>query len=397
MNVALVVSAALAGLALLALVVRSGRRPKGKVKDSRAETYSRRERESRLARRVATAFLLASPVLWMSKVWQAEVAQHLPSDADFDARMALAKVLGTAAVATLLAGATAAVVSSRGRPTPTRAELDAREPDFWHAQAFALALCAFLACFALWWFHPKNDALDELLFKVETWRLIWTLSMTPAERTQFVVMATAWAAAVVLGILLVRALVIGTAFPLLLRLNEKEHRGGAPETLGRLYAVVPFTESAETATQTFRLYYKSRSRLFPLLVFDTLDVDARPRWWSIGQQVIHCGRVELDVTSGKRGRHITRQEPLPAYPLKTRFRDDVEEEDRERKLSIATSGALQNVDIARSVALQRPSRSPLVRAIERTLRNERRAASEARHAARRGAETRTPPVRGEEG
>lgn len=243
------------------------------------------------------------------------------------------------------------------RPLPLRSQLDRpRSPHI--ALALLATLGALIVLAATWWKKHGIDTLHELVYKLETIQVYWTLVATDAEKTAWKWILVALALCLILGLVLVHRFVWRAIFPDLLRLDERAHPGGRPERVGRRYRVRKFQDDA-TERVHYRLYYKHGNRWFPLFRFDHVDLDAPPERALFGVALARCGRLERDP-HGSRFKRIANPDAYGAAPLQTTFREAEVLEDQRRKTSIVGPGPGMNPEVMRKKWHAEPSVTPFI-------------------------------------
>lgn len=230
------------------------------------------------------------------------------------------------------------------RPLPLRSELERSNPRR-RAVIALVVVGALVTLAARWWSRNGSAFLDELLFRVETIQIYWTLVATPTERTTWTWILVALAVLALLALVLLHRFGWRSAFPDLVRLDPHASPAGRPERTGRLYRVRKFQDDA-TERVYYRHYYKHGNRWFPLFRFDYVDLERPAEPIQLGVGLIRCGRLERDPT-GRIHRRIPNAEPLGAHALATTFRKKEVVEDQDRKASIVMPGPGMNPEVMR--------------------------------------------------
>lgn len=237
------------------------------------------------------------------------------------------------------------------RALPTQAELDARNP---RRAALIIALTGILLMIGsvAWW--AKNGAafLHELAFRIETIHLYWTLVASPLDRKVWTGIIIALMLLLILVVKLAHRFVWRAIFPDFARLHPREHKGGMPERLGRLYRVRAYRDTDERVR--YRHYYKHGDRWFPLFRFDHVDLDQPANPYLFGVSVARCGRLERDP-AGSRFRRIAVDSAFPSHALEDEFHREEVEADQLRKTNIVAQGPSMNPEVMRRKATSQPS------------------------------------------
>lgn len=263
------------------------------------------------------------------------------------------------------------------RPLPLRSQLD--EPRDPRIPLLVLgAFTALVVLAALWWKRHGLDTLHELVFKLETLQVYWTLVATESEKKAWTWILIALALCLILALVLFHRFVWRAIFPDLVRLDERAHPGGRPEPVGRLYRTRKFQDD-KTERIHYRLYYKHGHRWFPLFRFDHADLDAPPERPLFGVALVRCGRLERDPR-GSRFKRVPSTDTYGAAPLQTTFRESEVLEDQRRKTSIVGPGPGMNPEVMRKKWQAEPSVTPFLekrgRALLERLRKDPRVATE---------------------
>lgn len=249
------------------------------------------------------------------------------------------------------------------RATPTRADLDKRNPKRGALIALVTA-AALVALAATWWARNGSAFMSELTFRIETLYVYWNLVATPLDRKVWTMIAIALVLILIVAVFLLHRFVWRAIFPDFMRLDPRAHAGGRPERIGRLYRVREFRDEAERTC--YRHYYKHGDRWFPLFRLDYVDLAKPAESLVYGVALARCGRLERD-SDGSRFKRIATDGPFASQPLETTFRQEEVTDDQLRKTSIVGPGPGMNPEVMRRKWQSEPSMLPRLEQQSRAL------------------------------